>query len=122
MAQNNCWRHFWALMRKNFILWYRTPGCSTFEVLAPVVMMIALTIIRMQIPTSPVDQEGMFKKKYIVYPGVPPITPGTWEGSTHNCNLINDKVSAMTCYSDYTERHDKDNCVDYDVAYDWYGP
>ena len=71
MGKNNCCRHFKALMRKNFILWYRSPGCSTFEILAPVFMMIALTLIRLQVPTTPVDQEGMFKKKYFVYPGVP---------------------------------------------------
>ena len=50
-----CFRHFWALSRKNAILWYRAPCCSAFEVLAPVILMIILTIIRMQIPTTETD-------------------------------------------------------------------
>ena len=64
----------------------------------------------------------MFKKKYIVYPGVPQNGMGSWDHNTDNCDLLNDKVSALTCYSDYFERHDPDVCTDYDVANDWYGP
>ncbi len=48
-------RHFKALMRKNFILWWRTPGCSAFEILAPMVLMAVLWIIRLQIATTSVD-------------------------------------------------------------------
>ncbi len=48
-------RHFKALMRKNFILWWRTPGCSAFEILAPMVLMAVLWIIRLQIPKTEVD-------------------------------------------------------------------
>ena len=69
MSDNKCFRHFKALMRKNFILWYRMPACSAFELLAPIIMMIALTIIRMQIPVLSTDQAGMFKKKWVVYLG-----------------------------------------------------
>ena len=64
----------------------------------------------------------MFKKKYIVYPGVPQNGLGSWDHNTDNCNLLNDKVSALTCYSGYYERHDPDICTDYDVANDWMGP
>ena len=42
----NCYRHFKALMRKNFINWWRTPGCTIFELLAPIILMVALTLIR----------------------------------------------------------------------------
>lgn len=74
-------RHFRALMRKNFILWYRTPFCAVFEILAPVVLMIALVVMRSYVPTSSTDQAGMLKKKLPSYPGVPNIN-GTWWGST----------------------------------------
>jgi len=71
MGKNNCFRHFKALMRKNFILWYRTPGCSIFEILAPIILMVILTVIRTKIKTTSVDQEGILNKKYVVFPGVP---------------------------------------------------
>ena len=64
----------------------------------------------------------MFKKKYIVFPGVPPATPGTWQGNTSDCKIINQKISGMGCYSDYVDRHNEPNCRDYDVTWDWYGP
>ena len=64
----------------------------------------------------------MFKKKYIVYPGVPPKGIGEWEHSTSNCDLLNDRVVGLACYSNYTERHNSDNCWDYDAAWDWMGP
>ena len=42
-----CFRHFKALMRKNWIVWYRNPGCAAFEVLAPCILMAVLWIIRL---------------------------------------------------------------------------
>ena len=47
-----CFRHFKALMRKNLILWWRTPGCSAFEIIAPILLMAALWAIRLQVPTT----------------------------------------------------------------------
>ena len=55
----NCSRHFNALMRKNMIIWWRSPMCSAFELLAPIILMVALTIIRMQVPVTLTDQAGM---------------------------------------------------------------
>lgn len=55
----NCGRHFNALMRKNMIIWIRSPACSAFELLAPIILMVALTIIRMQVPVALTDQKGM---------------------------------------------------------------
>ena len=54
-----CNRHFCALTRKNWLLWKRNWGCSAFEFLAPVILMIFLTIIRLQVPVTKVDQAGM---------------------------------------------------------------
>lgn len=54
-----CGRHFNALMRKNMIIWMRSPACSAFELLAPIILMVALTIIRMQVPVALTDQKGM---------------------------------------------------------------
>ena len=46
-------------MRKNMIIWIRSPACSLFELLAPIILMVALTIIRMQVPVTLTDQKGM---------------------------------------------------------------
>ena len=64
----------------------------------------------------------MFKKKYIVYPGVPAKGLGVWWPTADKQYLINDKVSALTCYSDYFERDDPTVCTDYSGSTDWKGP
>jgi len=48
-------RHLKALMRKNAILWYRTPFCACFEIAAPVVMMIVLCYLRTMVPRISTD-------------------------------------------------------------------
>ena len=50
-----CFRHFRALMRKNFILWGRTYFCSCFEIVTPIVLMLVLLIIRNYVPYLSVD-------------------------------------------------------------------
>ena len=57
-------------MRKNFILWFRTPGCAFFEILAPVALMVVLAVIRHTVPRIPSDEEGMLEKKLPAFPGV----------------------------------------------------
>ena len=84
--------------------------------------MICLSIIRDQIPTTATDAEGMLQKKYIVYPGVPAEGLGTWYHDTHYNGPLRNKISALTCYSGYYERHNPDVCWDYDPGNDWYGP
>jgi len=54
-----CGRHFKALMRKNLLIYTRSYGCSLFEILAPIVLMIGLTVMRMQVPVVQTDQAGM---------------------------------------------------------------
>jgi hypothetical protein len=48
-------RHLGALSRKNFINWKRSPVCSTFEIICPVILMIALVYIRTLIPIKNLD-------------------------------------------------------------------
>lgn len=105
MGKHKSFRHFKALTRKNFILWWRSPLCSLFEIVAPIILMVALTVIRMQVPTTKVDQEGMLKKKFAVFPGAPYKGLGTWIGNTSGNPETNEKIVAMTCYSDYITSH-----------------
>ena len=50
-----CVRHFKALTRKNTLIWTRNWGCSSFEIIAPIILMAALCIIRTQVPVTHVD-------------------------------------------------------------------
>jgi hypothetical protein len=52
-------RHLSALSRKNFINWKRSPVCSTFEIICPVILMIALVYIRTLIPIKDLDSAGL---------------------------------------------------------------
>ena len=100
-----CFRHFKALMRKNFILWYRTPLCSAFEIIIPVLLMCGLSWIRSKVPSTSVDQAGMLKKNGFSMLGVPPKDElGQWYTSTSGSS--NDVVDLPTrpfaCYGNYT--------------------
>ena len=64
----------------------------------------------------------MFKKKYIVYPGVPAQALGKWYHDKHYNSGLDSLISPLACYADYFERADPDKCEDYDAGNDWYGP
>lgn len=49
MEANKQLRQFKALMRKNAISWRRTPLGTTFEILLPVLLMVALAIARKRV-------------------------------------------------------------------------
>ena len=120
MASCKCFRHFRALMRKNFIIYYRTPGCSLFELLAPIILFIGLNIIRNLVPVTPTDPAGMGKKKLPIWPGLAN-TNGYWENSTDNAAWVDNKVRPLCNYTDYYTRHDSDP-MKYNIAWDWEGP
>ena len=88
-------------MRKNFLLWWRMPACSAFELLAPIVMMVILTVIRMQVPVVPTDTAGMLKKNLPVYLGVQPKEIYTWKNNNDDSDWANEKVRPFFCYSNY---------------------
>jgi len=50
-----CLRHFKALIRKNALIWKRNWGCSSFEIIAPIILMVGLCIIRTQVPYTFID-------------------------------------------------------------------
>ena len=100
----NCFRHFRALFKKNGLLWIRTPCCSAFEILAPMVMMIVLWIIRLQVPTTSVDVEGMLSKNLDVMPGVGKSDNGKWATNTGENHYVNDKVTPLMAYANYTTK------------------
>ena len=112
-----CFRHFKALMRKNFILWWRTPGCSLFEILAPILLMAVLWVIRVQVPTTNVNKEGMFSKKYFTYPGL------TWNSTDWKLDngYLNGKLRPFAGWADKKDNHYDDPYL-YDAGYDYYGP
>ena len=117
-----CCRHFKALMRKNFIVWFRTPACSFFEIAAPVVLMAALWIIRVQVPTVSVDKDGVLARKYPVYLGATPVQGG-WTYNNDPLSAIMQDFMTYSNYSDY--KHDPPGS--WDAGYDiynpqWYGP
>ena len=112
-----CFRHFRALMRKNFILWWRTPGCSLFEILAPILLMAVLWVIRVQVPTTSVDKDGQFSKKFMTYTGL------YWNGSDWIYQQIplENILRPFTGWAGMID-HKHSNPYDYDPGQDIYGP
>jgi len=116
-----CLRHFRALTKKNAIVWYRTPFCALFEFLVPVILFTALCIIRIHIPLTQVDQEGIMNKKLPVYPPVA-YYQGYWSNSTSNNDLTNDHMRSMVTYANYTGDKQDGPASEYDMGYDRTGP
>jgi hypothetical protein len=52
-----------ALTKKNCLIWRRNWGCSLLELISPVILMAILWIIRLQVPTTDVDKDGLLNKK-----------------------------------------------------------
>ena len=113
----HCTRHLKALIKKNFLLWFRNIGCSSFELLAPILMMAIVVIIRYQIPTTSVDAEGMLQKKYPSTLGVDNLN-GTWDRENSN-DIMNRNLRPLYNFTGYHTRHNPDP-LDYDMGYDWY--
>ena len=111
-----CFRHFRALMRKNFIIYLRTPGCSLVELLAPVILFIGLTLIRNMVPVTPTDPVGMTSKKLPVWVGAPNVD-GAWSHDNNNKEM-NNVLRPLCEYTNYTDRHYTDP-AHYDMGWDW---
>ena len=83
--------------------------------------MIILVVIRMKVPKTSVDQEGMFEKKLVAMPGIAN-DMGWWQNSTTgSLEYIDTKVRPMFGWADYHTKHNSDG-YEYDVAWDWHGP
>lgn len=50
----------------------------------------------------------MLNKKYVVMPGVAN-KDGTWAHNTSENSLIDDRVTPMFKFSNYTDKHDRDD-------------
>ena len=67
---SKCCRHFNALNKKNYIIWYRSPICSVFEVLLPIALMGLIWWIRTKVEIKQTDLSSLEKYKHPVYPGL----------------------------------------------------
>ncbi|EAR99563.1 ABC transporter family protein (macronuclear) [Tetrahymena thermophila SB210] len=66
--------HLKALLKKNWILWRRSWGCSCFEILLPVVLtFITMTILRSNVDRVDIPQQTYFDKPNVAtyYPSIP---------------------------------------------------
>lgn len=118
-----CTRHLFALTRKNFYIWTRTWGCSAFELVAPLVLMIVLSFLRTQVEITHTDQSGMLKKKYPVMLGIGKKNANTWAHNTDLDDWVNDFVTPMFGFANYTIKHDEDDPeASYDLGFDFHGP
>ena len=104
-------------MRKNFILWWRTPACSIFEILAPIALMAILWIIRLQVPSTSVTQEGLYSKKYTTFKGINNVD------GVYNVDYddLNPYLQPMFSFADYYNRHDGPD-EPYEVSWDYNSP
>ena len=63
-------RQWKALMKKNFITWYRNPGCAFFEVCCPASMMILMLVLRNIITVEPYTTDDMILATAPIFPSM----------------------------------------------------
>lgn len=57
-------------MRKNFINWKRSPVCSTFEIICPMMLMLVLVYVRTLIQVKDLDLGGLDQYKHPAFPAL----------------------------------------------------
>ena len=105
-----CFRHFKALMRKNLMVWVRSWGCSTFEIIAPIILMVALCVFRTKVPVTPVDQVGMLGKKAPSMIGIGPTGMYQWDKTTDSSYKIDEKFKGLACHAQYFTSNAPSDC------------
>lgn len=133
-------RQWKALMKKNYINWKRSFGCSFFEICCPAVVMFIMVSLRgvVDVTTVPVDQ--LLKVKQATFPGAVWTwndktaeacagqddsaygrgTYGTW--NFYNTKSINDDVQDFFEYDEYPVLNPTTPTYQYDLKTDFQGP
>lgn len=115
-----CMRHFKALMRKNFILWYRTPCRSISTLVCPVILMVALAVIRHFVPYFTVDGQGLLNYQYFNYAASEWYPQdSSWSNNTDTNPAFDQYLNPYSRFVNYQHGTGPDN---YQAGYDPWGP
>lgn len=104
------WRHFKALMRKNFINYKRTPSGTAMEFLAPVFIMLVLSFMRYIVEPFENQDFDIYQLKKPFYPTttLDPLT-GNWTHQNYETTQLGLDLIPFMKHSDYIAMLDLDN-------------
>ena len=107
-------RQFAALSKKNFISYFRQPGCAVFQLLCPGALMLVLVWIRTKITatTPPYVNYEAFKKPF--YPALEYEGGTSW--STSDFQVSSARQENFFIYDKYNTSES------YNIASDFNGP
>ena len=97
-----CCRHFKALLKKNFIVWYRRPVFALCELILPAIMMAILCIIRVYVPSVTTNAENMLSSNLVAFPSVV-YENGAWWRSTDGNGIWDTLNRPMMMWVNYTK-------------------
>jgi hypothetical protein len=117
-------RHFKALMRKNWINWKRTPIGSAVEMLTPALLMILLVIARKAMKIQVVNSVDLADLQHPRFPIANyNSTTGSWNvnGVAMQSYMLDKSFQGMMQYANYTNNQTKSEPV-YNPLLDVKGP
>lgn len=116
-----CCRHFKALLKKNFIVWYRRPVFALCELILPAIMMAILCIIRVYVPSVTTNAENMLSSNLVAFPSVV-YENGAWWRSTDGNRIWDTLNRPMMMWVNYTKDYHNHDPAFYEMGYDKRGP
>lgn len=91
-------RHYFALMKKNWIIWKRTLAASICELVCPMVLMALLAITRLAISSSIVSATSHISETAVIMPFTDMYTNLTTANAT--LNATNAKYYNFSTFSE----------------------
>ena len=67
MTRTQTWRHFKALMQKNWIIYKRNPFSAVCYFLTPILLMMIMVWLRTLITPSPIDSQNLLLLSHPIY-------------------------------------------------------
>jgi hypothetical protein len=77
-------RQFRALTKKNFISFFRQPGCAIFQLLCPGMLMFIMVYVRWKIKDSTPSHHDFEARKRPFFPGFEYLGGGAWDPTDYS--------------------------------------
>jgi hypothetical protein len=67
MTTNNTWRHFKALMHKNWIIYKRNPFSAVCQIITPIGLMFIMVWLRSMITPTDFNSQNLLALSHPIY-------------------------------------------------------
>ena len=94
------WNHLKALLRKNWILFKRSPGTSCCEMLIPIILVLILVAIRGLVKIT-AEKETSYVDSAANFTSIPEIPPFIYDFIVHNLTGNEQTMALELLYANF---------------------